>query len=299
MHRTIDWEDLRYILAVADNGSLANAARALKVNHTTVLRRINAFEEAHGLRLFERLPSGYTLTSGGEELLAAARQMSDVVTTLERQFAGQDLRVEGPLRLTTTDTLLASVLPAILVEFRQAYPDVQVEVSTTNLMANLARRDADVAIRPANDPPEALIGRRIGDIAFALYASPAFIEQHGRSEDLASYPWLAPDDSLSGSSVALWMKSALPGARIALRADSLVTLRQAALADMGVCALPCYLGDTTPGLARLMPRPFAPMATSLWILNHEDLRRTARVGAFVNFVSKALRDLRPLFEGAG
>lgn len=110
MHRAIGWEDLQYILAVADNGSLANAARALKVNHTTVLRRINAFEEAHGLRLFERLPTGYTLTAGGEELLAAARAMRDVVTTLERKLAGQDLRIEGSLRLTTTDTLVASVL---------------------------------------------------------------------------------------------------------------------------------------------------------------------------------------------
>ncbi|WP_315838095.1 LysR family transcriptional regulator [Bradyrhizobium prioriisuperbiae] len=297
MHRAIGWEDLQYILAVAENGSLANAARVLKVNHTTVLRRINAFEEAHGLRLFERLPTGYTLTAGGEELLAAARTMSDVVTTLERKLAGQDLRIEGGLRLTTTDTLIASVLPEILSRFHGAHPGVRVEVSTTNLLANLTRRDADVAIRPANNPPETLIGRRISEIAFALYTSSDFIARHGRSEDLKAYRWLAPDDTLSGSSIALWMKSALPGADIVLRADSLVTLRQAAIAGVGVAALPCYLGDNTPGLTRLLPEPFAPMATSLWILTHEDLRRTARVNAFVGFFSKALSELRPLFEG--
>jgi len=295
MHRAIGWEDLQYILAVADNGSLANAARALKVNHTTVLRRINAFEEAHGLRLFERLPTGYTLTAGGEELLAAARAMRDVVTTLERKLAGQDLRIEGSLRLTTTDTLVASVLPEILSRFHAAHPGVRVEVSSTNLLANLTRRDADVALRPANNPPETLIGRRISEIA--VYAAPDVIARHGRSENLKAYRWLAPDDTLSGSSVALWMKSALPGADIVLRADSLVTLRQAAIAGVGVTALPCYLGDNTPGLVRLLPEPFTPMATSLWILTHEDLRRTARVNAFVEFISRALSDLSPLFEG--
>lgn len=299
MHKAIGWEDLQYVLAVAEHGSLANAARALKVNHTTVLRRINAFEEAQGLRLFERLSTGYTLTAGGEELLAAARAMNEVVTSLERKLAGQDLRVEGTLRLTTTDTLIASVLPDILTGFHAAHPGVRVEVSTSNLLANLTRRDADVAIRPANDPPETLIGRRVCNIAFALYGSPDYLAKHGRANELDSYRWLAPDDSLSGSSVARWMKIALPEADIVLRADSLVTLRQAAVAGLGVAALPCYLGDNTPGLARLAPEPLAPMATSLWILLHEDLRRTARVNAFVSFVTKALTDLRPLFAGKG
>ena len=86
--RHIEWDDLGYVLAVAEHGGLAAAARALGVNHTTVLRRVNAFEEAQGLRLFERLPTGYALTAGGEEMLAAARSMSGVVADLERRLAG-------------------------------------------------------------------------------------------------------------------------------------------------------------------------------------------------------------------
>ena len=125
----MDWDDLRYVLAVADAGSLAGAARRLGVNHTTVLRRVAAFEEQLGLRLFERLPTGYMLTAGGEQVIAAARGIDVAVTTLERKLAGQDLRLAGSVRVTTTDTLMGSILPDILTEFRDSYPGIQVEIA--------------------------------------------------------------------------------------------------------------------------------------------------------------------------
>jgi len=298
MHRGIAWDDLQFVLAVAEHGSLAAAARALRVNHTTVLRRVNAFEAAHGVRLFERLPTGYALTAGGEEMLAAARAMAEVVMALERRLAGQDLRIEGSLRVTTTDTLMASVLPEVLAGFREAHPGVAVEVSTSNLMANLTKRDADVAVRPAREVPETLVGRRVAKVAFAVYASPAYLAAHPGTAELAAHRWLAPDDTLATSSIARWMRAELPAAEVALRADSLLSLRQAALAGIGVAALPCYLGDTTPGLRRLEPEPVEAMAVSLWVLTHEDLRRTARVGAFTDHVTRALGQRRALIEGA-
>ena len=140
-----DWDDLRYILAVANAKSLAGAARALGVNHTTVLRRVTAFEQRIGLRLFERLASGYVLTAGGEELIAAARHVEDTLTALERKLAGQDLRLSGVIRVTTTDTLMGSILPEILAEFRDAHPGIGIEVAVSNAMFNLSKRDADVA----------------------------------------------------------------------------------------------------------------------------------------------------------
>src|SRR5262245_6222849 len=112
--QSIEWDDLRYVLAVASAGSLANAARNLGVNHTTVLRRVSAFERRLGLRLFERLPTGYVLTPGGEELIAAARHIDERVTELERKLTGRDLRLSGVVRVTTTDTLMASILPETL-----------------------------------------------------------------------------------------------------------------------------------------------------------------------------------------
>jgi DNA-binding transcriptional LysR family regulator len=292
-----EWDDLRYVLAVANAGSLASAARALGVNHTTVLRRVSAFEQRLGLRLFERLPTGYVLTAGGEELIAAARHIDDTVTTLERKLAGQDLRLSGTIRITTTDTLMGSVLPEILAEFRTAHPGIQIEVAVSNLMFNLSKRDADVAIRPAKDPPDTLVGRRVAKIAFAIYGSREYVAKRRRIDDLAAERWVAPDDSLAGTAVANWMRAQLPTSDITLRADSLVALRQAAQAGLGLAALPCYLGDTSPDLVCVHP-PIAAMETALWILTHEDLRHTARIRAFTEAAAAAFGRRRSLFEGA-
>jgi DNA-binding transcriptional LysR family regulator len=292
----LHWDDLRYVLAVANAGSLAGAARSLGVNHTTVLRRVGAFEKRLGLHLFERLPSGYVPTAGGEELIAAARHIDDTVTTLERKLAGQDLRLSGNVRVTTTDTLMASILPEILTEFRESHPGIQVEVAVSNVMFNLTKRDADVAIRPAKDPPETLIGRRVAKIAFAIYGSPKYLAKH-KAKDLAGHRWVGPDDSLAGTSVAQWMRSELPESEITLRADSLLGLLQAAQAGLGLAALPCYLGDTAPSLV-CVHRPIAAMETALWILTHEDLRHTARIRAFTDFAANAFSRRRSLLEGA-
>ena len=290
-----DWDNLRFVLAIADAGSLAGAARSLGVNHTTVLRRLAAFEEQLGVRLFERLPTGYVLTAGGEELIAAARSIDDTVTTLGRKLTGQDLRLSGTVRVTTTDTLMGSILPNILADFRTAHPGIGIEVALSNSMANLSRRDADVAIRPAKNPPESLVGRQVGKIAFAVYGSPDYMAKR-QSADAAAHQWVAPDDSLADTSVAAWMRAELRDSEIALRADSLLALRQAAAAGFGLAALPCYLGDVSPGLVRVHP-PIPAMETALWILTHEDLRHTARIRAFIDFVAGALSRQRPLLEG--
>jgi DNA-binding transcriptional LysR family regulator len=290
-----DWDNLRYVLAVADAGSLAGAARSLGVNHTTVLRRLGAFEEQLGVRLFERLPTGYVLTAGGEELIAAARHIDDTVTTLGRKLTGQDLRLSGTVRVTTTDTLMGSILPEILAAFRTAHPGIGIEIALSNSMLNLSRRDADVAIRPAKNPPEALVGRRVAKIAFAIYGSPDYLAKCSGA-DLAAHQWLAPDDSLADTSISAWMRAELPDSEIALRADSLLALRQAAEAGFGLAALPCYLGDKSTNLVCAYP-PITAMETALWILTHEDLRHTARIRAFIEFAAGALSRHRPLLEG--
>jgi DNA-binding transcriptional LysR family regulator len=294
-HR-IDWEDLRILLAVAEGGSLAAAARALGVNHTTVLRRLNTVERRLGLRLFDRLPAGYAPTAGGEEMLAAARRVAETVTALERRLSGQDLRLEGALRVATTDTLMASVLPGLLAAFRRLHPGILVEVTTANAFANLTRRDADVAIRPVAGPPEALVGRRVAGIGFAAYAAPEYLAEAAAGLPLPVHRWIGLDDSLAGSTVARWMRQALPAAEVALRCDSLLGARLAAEAGLGMAALPCYLGDGSAVLRRVAPLPAVP-ETALWVLTHEDLRRTARVAAFTGFAAAALAARRALFEG--
>jgi DNA-binding transcriptional LysR family regulator len=170
------------------------------------------------------------------------------------------------------------------------------EVAVSNLMLNLTRRDADVALRTADNPPETLVGRRVGRIAFAIYGAADHPARH--ETDLAGQRWIGPDDTLAGTSVARWMRARLPGSEIVLRADSLLAMQQAALAGLGLTALPCYLGDVTPGLARI-GGPIAEMETALWILSHEDLRAAARVRAFTEFAYAAFRRRRALLEGEG
>ena len=164
-------------------------------------------------------------------------------------------------------------------------------------MASLSKRDADVAIRPAMDPPETLVGRRIARVAFAVYGSRRYLAEQ-RAPDLAGHRWVGPDDSLAGTTVARWMRAELPDGAVALRVDSLLGLRQAAQAGLGLAALPCYLGDTSPDLVRVRD-PIAAMETALWILTHEDLRRAARIRAFTEFAAGAFGRIRPLLEGAG
>lgn len=290
-----DWDDLRYILAVAAAGSLAGAARNLGVNHTTVLRRIGAFETKHGLRLFERLPSGYELTAGGEELIATARRIDATVTDLERKLAGQDLRLSGTVRVTTTDTLMGSILPEILKGFHAAHPGITIEIAISNAFLNLTRRDADVAIRPAKNPPETLVGRRIAKVAFAIYGERRHLGRR-KVENLAAQRWILPDDSLAGTAAAQWLAAELPEVEVALRTDSFLAAAQGARAGIGLAVLPCYLGDSLSDLVRV-EGPVAAMETALWILTHEDLKPVARIRAFTDFAADALKERRVLLEG--
>lgn len=292
----MQWNDLQYVLAVADTGSLAGAASALRVNRTTVLRRINCFERTHGVRLFERLQSGYQLTPAGNELLTAARGLEDTIVTLERKLAGQDSRAEGLVRLTTSDTLLGSVLAAPLLQFQEKNPRITLEITTVNALLNLSRRDADVAIRPVTDPPEDLIGRRICDIAFAVYASTGYGERKDLKAPLGDHRWIAPDETLAGTSVVRWMRNSIPDVHPVIRVDSLVAMREVCAAGSGLAALPCYLGDLDERLVRVRP-PVREMTTALWVLSHPDLVRTARVRLFVDFMVASLRTARSVFEG--
>lgn len=292
----MEWDDLRYVLAVADTGTLAGAAAALGVNRTTVLRRINSFERKHDVRVFERLPSGYALTSEGNELFAAARALEHTIETLERKIAGQDRRAEGIVRLTTTDTLLASILPAHLSAFRREQPGISLDITMSNTLLDLTKRDADVAIRPVVSPPETLVGRRVSAVAFAVYASRDYARDHDMDAPLAEHMWIAPSASLARTSVARWMSDEVPPTRRVLELDSLLAMREMCAAGAGLSALPCYLADGDSRLVRVRG-PIKEMTTALWVLTHPDLVRTTRVRLFMQFMTRVLGEQRALIEG--
>lgn len=291
-----NWDDLRFALAVAAGGSLAAGGRRLGVNHTTVLRRIAALEKQLGVRLFERLPSGYVLTPQGEELAAAAKTVGEIVQRLELKLAGSELAVSGPVRVTTTDTLMASLLPSIFSDLKTAHPGIEVEVTISNLLLNLSRREADVAIRPADDPPSVLFGRRICSVGFAVFGRRAGDDSRLSLEALARQRWVVPDDSLAATAAARWLAAELPGIEVASRADSFTALAKLAEAGLGVAPLPCYLGDGMSGLVQLTSTIEA-MRTNLWLLTHEHLRHTARIRTLMEFVGAALVRRRSIIEG--
>ncbi|PIW29171.1 MAG: LysR family transcriptional regulator [Rhodospirillales bacterium CG15_BIG_FIL_POST_REV_8_21_14_020_66_15] len=293
-----DWDDLRYFLAVARAGSLSGAAKALGVNHSTAFRRIEALEQRLGVRLFERHRDGYALTLAGDEMLEAAERVDAEVDTMERRVTGRDLRLSGPLAVTTTDTLMAMFLGRSLASFQAAYPGIDLTVLLDSQFFNLSKRQADVAVRPTLEPPEALVGRKVSDLAFAVYGSPDYLARHGRTDDLAAHRWLLPDDSLAHLAAARWQKKALPGVAAAMRSNNLSGLMAGAANGMGVALLPCFMADPAPQLERLTG-PIAEAASALWLLTHADLRNTQRVRAFMDHMAAALAGERDLLEGRG
>jgi DNA-binding transcriptional LysR family regulator len=295
MDRPADWDDLRFVLAIAREGGLSGAARVLGVKHSTVFRRLGAFEQRLGVRLFERFRDGYSPTLAGEAAAKVAARLAEEVLSLERQLSGQDLRPSGTVRLTTTDTI-GEMLTRHLSTLRAKHPEIGLEVSISNVMANLTRREADIAIRPTPAPPELLIGRRIASVAHAVYGSGKYLARY-RHEDLAAHDWIGLDDSLAHTVIGRWLRENIPKARVAYRVDALPALRDAALAGIGLAMLPCYLGDSAAGLHRAVKRTLSEPRSALWLLTHSDLKRTARVRAVMDFLAAALISDRALFEG--
>jgi DNA-binding transcriptional LysR family regulator len=295
MHRSLAWDDLLYVLSVGRSGSLSGAARTLKVNHSTVFRRIGQIEEQLGVRLFDRQRDGYTPTAAGEAVIALADRMDEEVTGLERRLAGEDLRPSGTVRVTTTDTMIPTVTP-MCGAFRRLYPEICVELVTGNQFLNLSRRDADVALRPSLEPPETLHGRRLASLAFAIYGSPAYLAAAGGADLARAHQWVGLDETLSHLSAYRWISENVSPERIGFKASSFVAVQEAARAGMGLAILPFYMAEPVADLTRI-GAPVPELTTALWLLVHEDLRRTARVRAFIDFIAAEMAKLRPMMEG--
>lgn len=289
----LPWDDLRLVFAVGAAGTLSGGARQLGIDHSTAFRRLGALEAKLGVRLFDRARDGYAATPAGEAIIREAARFDDVVAALERRLAGEDLRPSGTVRVTTTDTLVDLLAPE-LARFRKTHPEITVELVVANAFLSLTRRDADVALRPASEAPENLVGRRLAGIATALYAARDFRPADRKS--FAGENWIGFDESMSHLGSARWMAAEVPSGRIVARADSMMAACALARAGLGVAALPCYLGDPDARLKRLSP-PIDAMASSLWLLTHPDLRRVARVRAFLDFVAAAMTAQRRTFEG--
>lgn len=275
--QSLHWDDLRIVQAIAEAGSLSGAGRRLGASHATVFRRLNAIERRLGVALFERSRMGYAPTPAGEDLAATASRVAAEVHGAERRVAGRDLRLSGAIRATTTDTLLMGLLSPIFADFQRTHPAIVLEVAVSNQLFNLSQRDADVAVRPSPTPPEHLVGWRIGTIAQAIYAR----------SDGAADAWVGPDRHLGYAALDTWMAEQGANESCRYRVDTMFGMLAAARDGLGRAVLPCYLADAEPTLTRL-GEPIPELATDLWLLAHPDLRRVARIRAFMAFVAEAL-----------
>jgi DNA-binding transcriptional LysR family regulator len=190
--RDVDWDDLRFFLAVSERGSISAAAKLLNVNHSTVLRRLASLEKRLGSRLFDRLPDGYEMTAQGEQLRNQLRGVSEQIESAQRSLSGRDLNLSGAIRITTTDTLIRGLLMPYLAEFHDLNPATQIEIVINNAFLSLTRREADVAVRPSNTVPENLVGRRVGRLRTAIYASRNYLKKNAKKKEWAAHNWWRP-----------------------------------------------------------------------------------------------------------
>lgn len=281
-----NWNDLRFFLAVARSGSTLAASRRMKVSQATVSRRLTEFEEALGIQLFVRSASGYALAPRGEALLPLAEAVELAVERFGHALDAETRRLSGQVRLTTVESAANSwVIPA-LAELRECYPDISVEVITTEANLDLARGEADVAVRFGPRPQqESLIVRHLAELDECFYASRDLALKLGRPADyagIAAYPLVADSVDRTGR-LSRWIEEHVPDARIAHRVNSLSGILAAVRAGIGAAVLPCMMGDELKGLVRLMP-PIPELSTSCWMVTTDAARGQPHIRAVIDYV---------------
>ena len=291
----IDWDDVRYFLAVARGGSVRAAAERLGVNHSTVLRRVAQLEERLGAQMFEKLPSGYRPTTAGEEVMELAEQMEASSHLLEARIFGRDQSARGLLRVTLPPFLATHLLMPDLADFAQMHPDIEMEIQTTGEVANLTNREADVAIRIVADRktlPLNLHGLKGPELFSGVYMS---------RDRLAAWRAGAPDPIrwivISMHGIPGWasegeVRTTGVPFRTTDAAAQIVALRQ----GLGIATLPCFVGDADPLLVRV-PGTDLHMYGTLWLLTQGETRKTKRVRLFTEFVSRRLAAYTLLLAG--
>ncbi len=271
-----DLNDLIYVAAVTETGSLSAAARKLHVNHATVFRRIAQIETNLGVRLFERDAGRYVATAAGEELAGAGAAIEQTAQHSLLKVAGRDLRPRGVVRITTTDSIATTLLNPVLALCRVLNPHIVLHIDIDNAMLDLAKRDADIAVRPTLRPPEYLVGKRIAPLAFAVYGAAQYLENTATAATLSEHQWIGLGESQERHRTMLWLQKIIPIEQIGLRIEGFDGVARACANGLGLAVLPCFLGDSLPPLRR-MQDPLPDVASELWVLTHPDLRKTARI----------------------
>ncbi len=291
----LNWDDLRFILAIAEQGTLSGAAASLRISHPTLSRRLRYIEKRLGTRLFDRTPSNLRLTAAGMEAHQLALRMRDDIVDLERRISSRDTDSRGPIRLTAPDAVSEYLLPSILAELCKEQPELTLELVVSNQVLSLAQRSADIALRITNSPTESLTGRRVGTVAMAVYAvknlpAPKTLDR------LTDLPWVGFDDALACSGPGTWITQHIPDGNIRFRANTLLGAAQAVRNGIGYGLLPCFVGGSIPEL-NYMEVPLPDLAQPLWLLVHPDIAHLPRIRRACDALAKKLMQAEPLLTG--
>jgi DNA-binding transcriptional LysR family regulator len=280
-----EWSDLRYLIAISRHGSTIAAARALGVNQSTVHRRLAELERRVGLALVKRDPTGYRLSELGEGLMAQVFDVEAAVLALECRVRALKDDLKGVIRLTCPEPTVARIAATGLLDsFYERYPGLTVEFVTSDRYLDIISGEADVAFRSGEPADDRLVGRKICDSTWAIYASRDYVAEHGRPAtiaDLARHALIGFDGIMQNHRVAKWLPRAIPGGRIVSRSNSMLGTVSAVKAGIGVAPLPTTLGDAEATLVQVLP-PVAELARSWYLLTNPDLRKTPRIAAFVD-----------------
>jgi DNA-binding transcriptional LysR family regulator len=292
-----DWNDLRCFLAVARHGSTIAAGKALRLSQSTVHRRLAELERRLSMKLVVRTPAGYRLTDPGKSLLPYVVQVEAAVEKLERFAAGEAGANRGLIRLTCPEPIVQRLTPFI-ERFHAQHPDYRVEFVMSDRYLDLAKGDADVAFR-SGDTDDELVGRKIADSVWAVYASRSYVERNGKPatvQDLQQHPLVSLDESMRGHRVAKWLSEVAPEAKIVARNNSVLGLVYGVKAGLGIGPLPTAIADGEPELVRVLG-PIAELARVWRLLTHADLRRSPRIAAFFDFTMQERETLRQILTG--
>ena len=290
----MDWNDLRYFLAVARGGSTLSAGKALRVSQTTVARRVAALEQAVGLVLFERRPAGYVMTPAGEELLAHAQDVEAAAHRFDSAAAASNRELSGTVRLTTEEVLAMTVLAPMLRELHDLHPRIHIDVDSAQTIRDLGAGEADIALRSTSEPqPAGVVGRALCKDDWTLYCSRDYAERHGvpaSVADLKNHALVGGGGGNLWRAYSAWIKELGLEEQVAVQHGSSAGLLSGARSGFGMAALPCLVGDGDPDLIRCL-QPRDDHGRVLWLLTHERVRHAPSVRTVIDFLYERLRTL--------
>lgn len=287
----LDWNDLRYFLAVADGGSTLAAGRSLRVSQTTVARRIAALEESLDLTLFEKRQAGYALTQAGEELLDRARQVEAAANSFAESSAALGRDASGTVRITTQEIFAVTLLAPMLRELHERHPDIIIELDDSQLLRDLGEGEADIALRStSSEAPAGVVGRRLCIDDWTLYCSRDYAAKHGvprTRAQLKKHAFIGGGGPKLWNAYSAWLHDLGLENQVIMHHASAMGMLSAIRSGLGIAVLPCVVADAEPDLIRCVP-PKAEHGRMMWLLTHERVRHTPRVRVVIDFLYEKL-----------